>query len=345
MIKDLKFNSADFSGKDISSLPDRPGDSGITGAELKARFDQIPKMMVALGGFNSLIDELNGNNGAENIGVSPIEGAQGATVQAVLGEMGALTQEAKTAAETAAAQGRAAEAAAQNAAEAASEATVKATAAETAANTAAEQGEEAAAAATAATAAILEVKTYAEEQAQSAKDYVDNVILSGGAVTSVFGRAGAVTAQSGDYTAAMVGAIPAEEKGTAGGVASLGSDGKVPSAQLPEIGAVKSVFGRTGEVKAQSGDYTAAMVGARPASWTPSASDVGAIPTSEKGAPNGVATLGEDGLVPENQLPEIGAVKSVNGFTGEIQLYTYGTEDITAGTSPLPTGTLYFVYE
>lgn len=33
------------------------------------------------------------------------------------------------------------------------------------------------------------------------KDYVDSVAIAAGAVTSVFGRAGAVTAQSGDYTA------------------------------------------------------------------------------------------------------------------------------------------------
>lgn len=42
-------------------------------------------------------------------------------------------------------------------------------------------------------------------------------------------------------------------------------------------GAVSSVFGRTGEVTAQAGDYTAAQVGARPDSWMPSAADVGAV--------------------------------------------------------------------
>lgn len=38
------------------------------------------------------------------------------------------------------------------------------------------------------------------------------------------------------YTASEVGAIPASDKGTAGGVASLGADGKVPKSQLPAIG-------------------------------------------------------------------------------------------------------------
>lgn len=39
------------------------------------------------------------------------------------------------------------------------------------------------------------------------------------------------------YTASDVGAIPASDKGAAGGVASLGADGKVPESQLPTIGA------------------------------------------------------------------------------------------------------------
>ena len=65
----------------------------------------------------------------------------------------------------------------------------------------------------------------------------------------------------------MVGAIPVNEKGAANGVASLGSDGKVPGAQLPSL------------------DY---------------------IPTSQKGAAGGVASLGADGKVPSAQLPEMG---------------------------------------
>ena len=40
---------------------------------------------------------------------------------------------------------------------------------------------------------------------------------------------------------------------------------------------VASFNGRTGAVTPQSGDYTAAMVGARPDTWTPTAADVGAV--------------------------------------------------------------------
>ena len=57
--------------------------------------------------------------------------------------------------------------------------------------------------------------------------------LSGVSVSSVFGRTGAVAAQTGDYTAEQVGALAVALKGAANGVAELGADGKVPSAQLP----------------------------------------------------------------------------------------------------------------
>ena len=166
---------------------------------------------------------------------------------------------------------------------------------------------------------------------------------SGGSVSTVFGRAGAVTAQTGDYTTAQVtesgnlyytnaralsavtwstmtgipssfnpsahaathknggsdevstatpaaNAIPkagsngqlaqgwinftgyqtslgytaenSANKGQASGYAGLDATGKVPVAQLPSLaGAVASVFGRTGAVTAQTGDYTFAQIG------------------------------------------------------------------------------------
>ena len=61
--------------------------------------------------------------------------------------------------------------------------------------------------------------------------------------------------------------IPSSQKGTAGGVASLGADGKVPVAQIPSL------------------DY---------------------IPTSQKGTAGGVATLGNDGKIPDSQLGTVG---------------------------------------
>lgn len=66
-----------------------------------------------------------------------------------------------------------------------------------------------------------------------------------------------------------------------------GSDGQILTKTADGVawedapeGGVTSFKGRTGAVTPQEGDYTADMVGARPDTWTPSAADVGAVPTS-----------------------------------------------------------------
>lgn len=46
------------------------------------------------------------------------------------------------------------------------------------------------------------------------------------------------------------------------------------------------------------------------------ANDVSAVPAEEKGAPEGVATLGADGKVPTEQLPEISSVKTFTATIG-----------------------------
>lgn len=64
-------------------------------------------------------------------------------------------------------------------------------------------------------------------------------------------------------TASEIGAVSMAEKGVASGVATLGEDGKVPAAQLPPMiggGAVGSVFGRTGAITAEAGDYLADQI-------------------------------------------------------------------------------------
>ena len=146
------------------------------------------------------------------------------------------------------------------------------------------------------------------------------------------------------------GKLDASQKGAAGGVASLGSDGKVPSGQLPEmdyvptsrkvngkaltaditlaagdVGAVPT--SRTVNGKALSANVTLAAsdVGAVPTSRTVNgkalssnitltADDVSAIPSSQKGVASGVATLGSDGKVPASQLNASGG-KRVARFT------------------------------
>lgn len=118
-------------------------------------------------------------------------------------------------------------------------------------------------------------------------------------VKSVNGEIGFVVLDAAD-----VGAIPTSEKGIANGVASLDGTGKVPSSQLPASTApVTSVNGEIGAVVLD-------------------AADVGAIPTSDKGIPNGVASLDATGKVPSSQLPPTpGApVTSVNGLIGDVVL-------------------------
>ena len=46
------------------------------------------------------------------------------------------------------------------------------------------------------------------------------------------------------------------------------------------------------------------------------ANDVSAVPAEEKGAPEGVATLGADGKVPTGQLPEISSIKTYTATIG-----------------------------
>ena len=112
-----------------------------------------------------------------------------------------------------------------------------------------------------------------------------------GGVTSFNSRTGGITPQTGDYTAEMVGAVSEEDVGVANGVAELDSTGKVPASQLPsmdyiptsEKGANSGVatLDASGKLTAtQKPTYTADEVGARPDTWTPTASDVGAVPTT-----------------------------------------------------------------
>ena len=53
-----KYDISDFIGQDVSSLSDTPSADGMSAADLKARFDNVPKMMIALGKLNGLIDYL-----------------------------------------------------------------------------------------------------------------------------------------------------------------------------------------------------------------------------------------------------------------------------------------------
>jgi len=86
-IRTLKFSEGEFEGQDISSLSDTPSADGMSAAQLKARFDNIGKAMVALGRFNDLIDALvsgtEGASGAGSIGISLPSGMAGNVQQTI----------------------------------------------------------------------------------------------------------------------------------------------------------------------------------------------------------------------------------------------------------------------
>ena len=82
------------------------------------------------------------------------------------------------------------------------------------------------------------------------------------------------------------------------------------------------------------------------------------IPASEKGAANGVASLDANGKVPAVQVPPLpylpltggtmtGTLNASNPAVGTqaVRNIYAGTADLTAGSSALATGLIYFVYE
>lgn len=81
--------------------------------------------------------------------------------------------------------------------------------------------------------------------------------------------------------------------GTDGQILTKTADG-VAWEDAPDTG-VTSFNGRTGAVVPASGDYTADQVGARPSTWTPSASDVGAMPAVSGGSTGQVLTKTANG--------------------------------------------------
>lgn len=92
-------------------------------------------------------------------------------------------------------------------------------------------------------------------------------------------------------------ALPAAEKGAAGGVTPLDAAGKVPAAHLPPPAVPLSQKSAPGGVAPLDDD------GRVPVDHLPM--PVPAVPLAEKGQPNGVATLAADGKVTPVQLPDL----------------------------------------
>ncbi len=92
-------------------------------------------------------------------------------------------------------------------------------------------------------------------------------------------------------------ALPAAEKGAAGGVTPLDAAGKVPAAHLPPPAVPLS------QKSAPGGVAPLDEQGRVPVDHLPI--PVPAVPLTEKGEPNGVATLAADGKITPVQLPDL----------------------------------------
>lgn len=68
MLIDLKFKESDFTGQDVKALPDRPSESGITAAQLKAAFDRAAEELIAKGRVNEILELLASAEGAASLG-------------------------------------------------------------------------------------------------------------------------------------------------------------------------------------------------------------------------------------------------------------------------------------
>lgn len=137
------------------------------------------------------------------------------------------------------------------------------------------------------------------------------------------------TATEAKTTAAA--AIPATQKGMAGGVAPLDATGKVPAVHLPELADYIPVE----EKGAAGGVAPLDAQGKVPAANLPAAQD--SIPLTQKGTAGGVATLDGAGQVPVGQLG--GAVKATEkGTASGVATLDSGGKVPAAQLPPIPTG-------
>ena len=139
-----------------------------------------------------------------------------------------------------------------------------------------------------------------------------------------FGPDGKAVAQDKPtYAASEVGAIPTTEKGAANGVATLGADGKVPSAQLPSMNYAPSTHASQ-HGSSGSDPITPAAIGAAAASHNQAASTI---------------TAGTFAAT------DVKAMNGTDYTTARVRNIQASTTGLTAGSSALANGDIYLVYE
>ncbi|MCM3281507.1 phage tail protein [Exiguobacterium sp. MER 193] len=121
-------------------------------------------------------------------------------------------------------------------------------------------------------------------------------------------------------------AINTDQKGVANGVASLGSDGKVPATQLNISAPTDASTTIKGIVMLEDSVASTSTTKAATPNSVKQANDNanGRIPTSQKGQANGVATLGADGKVLTAQLPTIATTATDITITDAGNYFTSG---------------------
>lgn len=145
----------------------------------------------------------------------------------------------------------------------------------------------------------------------------------GGAVSSVFGRTGTIVAVSGDYTAAQITEVTDKRFMTDAERTKLSGI----AAGATVAGACPTVFGRTGAITAQVGDYTPSQVGADPSGTA--ATLVGALTPTSIGAANAAHTHSESDVT--NLSSDLAAKAPINSptLTGTPASTTPATSDNT----------------
>lgn len=139
-----------------------------------------------------------------------------------------------------------------------------------------------------------------------------------------FGPDGKAVAQDKPtYAASEVGAIPTTEKGAASGVATLGTDGKVPTGQLPAMNYAPSTHASQ-HASDGSDPITPAAIGAAAASHNQAASTI---------------TAGTFAAT------DVKAMNGTDYTTARVRNIQASTTDLTAGSSALANGDIYLVYE
>ena len=225
-ISNYKIAVGDYANKDVASLPNVPGESGYTPEQVKARFDSLVKNVVAPK-YNNLIDALKASGGASEIGAVN-EDVGGDNVQEVLDALSGWIAGHLADLGNPHAVGKA----------------------QVGLGNADNTSDADKPVSTAQAAAIAAVRAY-----------IDTVALNAGAVSSVFGRAGDVTAQAGDYTAAQVGARPdswmpaAADVGAVDGATGQGSAVRISNRNLLDNGDFRNPVNQRGQTSYTGNGY------------------------------------------------------------------------------------------